>query len=186
MPIPDIFQQFLGGAAAQVGPVLRELGEWFTVLQGHALKRWTPIVVSGARCSVRKDKRPCGGIGMVACELCGQVVCLRHAAVACNATAICETCSDDYAEVVKGRAKERPEPEPAPGDPAAKKRAALRKLGLAADSTWDEVKAEYRVLVKKYHPDKHHGASPSDRKKVEQKMREINDAYAVLEQTMKA
>lgn len=185
MPIPDFFQQFLGGAAAQLEPVVRELGEWFSVLQGHALQRWAPVVLSGARCSVRKDKRPCGRAGITKCVLCKQVVCLRHAAIAHDATAICETCLDDYADVVKQHAEERPEPEAAPGDTTAQKRSALRELGLTADATWDEVRAEHRALVKKYHPDKFARSSAAERAKAEARIKKINAAYSVLERTMK-
>ena len=47
------------------------------------------------------------------------------------------------------------------------------------------MKAEYKALVKKYHPDKHQNASAAEKKRVEAKMREVNAAYAVLERLMK-
>lgn len=181
----SFFDQFIGNAAAHLEPVVRELGQWFSVLQRHALGKWGPVVMSGVRCSVRVERQPCGNAGIAKCALCGQATCLRHAAIGFDATTICEQCLDDYRSVVEQKAKDRPEPEPAPDDTAAKKRAALRKLGLTADSSWDEVRAEYKALAKKYHPDKHANASAAERKRVETKMREINDAYAVLEKLMK-
>ncbi len=45
-------------------------------------------------------------------------------------------------------------------------------LGLSSSATEDEIKAAYRKLAKKYHPD----LNPGD-KVAEEKMREINDAY---------
>ena len=45
-------------------------------------------------------------------------------------------------------------------------------LGLTSSATEDEIKAAYRKLAKKYHPD----LNPGD-KVAEQKMREINEAY---------
>ena len=45
-------------------------------------------------------------------------------------------------------------------------------LGVSRSSTEDEIKAAYRKLAKKYHPD----LNPGD-KVAEQKMREVNDAY---------
>lgn len=181
----NFFDQIFGNAAAQLEPVVRELGQWFAVLQRHALQKWSPIVLSGVRCSVRVQREPCRNAGIAKCALCGQATCLRHAAIGFDATAICEQCLDDYKSVVEAKAKARPEPEPAKDDPAAQKRAALRKLGLTADSTWDEVRSEYRSLVKKYHPDKHANGTAAEKKRAAAKMVEINDAYAVLERLMK-
>lgn len=45
-------------------------------------------------------------------------------------------------------------------------------LGLNSSATEDEIKAAYRKLAKKYHPD----LNPGD-KAAEQKMREVNEAY---------
>ena len=45
-------------------------------------------------------------------------------------------------------------------------------LGVSRSATEDEIKAAYRKLAKKYHPD----LNPGD-KVAEQKMREVNDAY---------
>ena len=45
-------------------------------------------------------------------------------------------------------------------------------LGVSSSATEDEIKAAYRRLAKKYHPD----LNPGD-KVAEQKMREVNDAY---------
>jgi len=52
-----------------------------------------------------------------------------------------------------------------PNDPFA-------TLGVSSSATEDEIKAAYRKLAKKYHPD----LNPGD-KAAEQKMREVNDAY---------
>ena len=49
-------------------------------------------------------------------------------------------------------------------------------LGVNKNSTDDEIKKAYRKLARKYHPD----LNPDDPKKAEAKMKEINEAYAVL------
>ena len=48
-------------------------------------------------------------------------------------------------------------------------------LGLTPGASDDEIKAAYRKLAKKYHPDLN-GGSPE----AERKMKEVNDAYTYL------
>lgn len=48
-------------------------------------------------------------------------------------------------------------------------------LGVSRDATDDEIKAAYRKLAKKYHPDLNNGSEAA-----EEKMKEINEAYNYL------
>ena len=48
-------------------------------------------------------------------------------------------------------------------------------LGVPSSATDDEIKAAYRKMAKKYHPDLNHGAPAA-----EAKMKEVNEAYNVL------
>lgn len=50
-------------------------------------------------------------------------------------------------------------------------------LGLDSLATWDEIKAAYRALVMKYHPDRNPGDATA-----EAKFKEIQTAYEVLEE----
>lgn len=50
-------------------------------------------------------------------------------------------------------------------------------LGLKRDATEKEIKAAYRKLARKWHPDLH---PPSEKNKVEEKFKKINEAYEVL------
>ncbi len=49
-------------------------------------------------------------------------------------------------------------------------------LGLKKDASGDEIKRAYRKLAHQYHPDKANG----NRQEMEQKFKEINEAYQVL------
>ncbi len=51
-------------------------------------------------------------------------------------------------------------------------------LGVSRDATDDEIKAAYRALAKKYHPDNYVNNPLSDL--VEEKMKEINEAYDTI------
>ncbi len=51
-------------------------------------------------------------------------------------------------------------------------------LGVSRDATDDEIKAAYRELAKKYHPDNYADNPLSDL--VEEKMKEINEAYDMI------
>ncbi len=51
-------------------------------------------------------------------------------------------------------------------------------LGVKRDATEDEIKAAYRELAKKYHPDKYQNNPLADL--AEEKLREVNEAYDML------
>jgi hypothetical protein len=59
--------------------------------------------------------------------------------------------------------------------PAAAEDRALAVLGLAAGASRAEVKARYKRLVKRYHPDANGGD-----KQAEERLKVINQAYATL------
>jgi hypothetical protein len=54
------------------------------------------------------------------------------------------------------------------------------RLGVAADASLAEIKSAYRNLVKHYHPDVYPYDDLIARRKAEQAMRQINEAYAIL------
>ncbi len=53
-------------------------------------------------------------------------------------------------------------------------------LGVDKSATKDQLKSAYRNLAKKYHPDMYSTASAEEKKKAEEKFKEINHAYEVL------
>lgn len=57
---------------------------------------------------------------------------------------------------------------------------ALKVLGLSGSPSPDELSAAYRGLAQMYHPDKVAGLAPEFKELAEQRMKEINAAYALL------
>ena len=51
-------------------------------------------------------------------------------------------------------------------------------LGVKENASEEEIKAAYRELVKKYHPDKYQNNPLADL--AEEKLREVNEAYEML------
>lgn len=53
-------------------------------------------------------------------------------------------------------------------------------LGVPRGASQAVIKKAYYNLIKEYHPDKHANSSASERRRAEQKTRQINTAYEVL------
>ena len=58
--------------------------------------------------------------------------------------------------------------------------AAYRILGVPQSASIDEIKAAYRKLAIKFHPDKYETQSPQVQKDAEQKFKEVNQAYEII------
>jgi len=59
--------------------------------------------------------------------------------------------------------------------------AAYRRLGISRGASFTEITRAYRTLAKKYHPD----SNPQDQQSSHQMMMEINEAYAVVKESLK-
>ena len=57
---------------------------------------------------------------------------------------------------------------------------ALKILGLKSDTNWTDIQKKFKILVKKYHPDKNRGS-----KKYEDILKKITLAYSQLRASMK-
>ena len=57
---------------------------------------------------------------------------------------------------------------------------AIEILNLTFDYTSEDLKKNYHLLMRKYHPDANIGKSEEDLKKLEEKAKEINEAYEFL------
>ena len=58
-----------------------------------------------------------------------------------------------------------------------------RVLNVSPEAGDDEIKKAYRELARKYHPDNYHGSDLE--KMAEEKMKEINEAYAMIQKERK-
>lgn len=57
---------------------------------------------------------------------------------------------------------------------------ARRLLGVAANSTRDQMKAAYRQLASRFHPDRYMGQDDKQRRLANQRMAAVNEAYRLL------
>jgi len=71
------------------------------------------------------------------------------------------------------------ESKPRKTSPLAAERRALAVMGLSYPVTEAEVKARYKVLVKRHHPDANKG-----NKDAEERFKRVNEAYETLMQLM--
>jgi DnaJ-class molecular chaperone len=55
-----------------------------------------------------------------------------------------------------------------------------RVLGVSENASQDEIKRQYRALCLKYHPDKNTKRSTSERKAVETKFKQLQEAYSLI------
>lgn len=53
-------------------------------------------------------------------------------------------------------------------------------LGVSRTASTSDIRAAYRALALRWHPDKHAGESPEKIKEAEERFKEINDAYSIL------
>ena len=60
-----------------------------------------------------------------------------------------------------------------------KERDALKILGLKSDTNWSDIQKKFKILVKRYHPDKNRGS-----KKYEDILKKITLAYSQLKVSM--
>ena len=73
-----------------------------------------------------------------------------------------------------------PEPEPVP-EPDAETRDPYEVLRVAPSSSWDEIVAAHRKLVRRWHPDGLGEAGTDEgRELCADRMREVNEAYQAL------
>jgi len=177
----DVFAQLL--SAARQNPVLAELGQWFSHLYQNAPSRWGSSVITGARCE-------CGRPAMGPCAICHHPTCLGHALVSASAEIVCFVCvrrasrrewterASNGGSQNAGARWQRGDDPFEPSKPSHADRAKyLKRLGLKPGASMEDIKAAWKRLALKNHPDR---ASEGRRAAAEKRMREINEAYQWL------
>ena len=53
-------------------------------------------------------------------------------------------------------------------------------LGLSRSASWEEITRRHRSLMKEFHPDRHVGSDEATRAHAEQRVRDVNEAVAML------
>lgn len=81
---------------------------------------------------------------------------------------------DDPFGLLRGHGPRVRSAPPPPALTPAEKRA-FSTLGLDYSVTFDELRAQYKLLVKRHHPDTHNGS-----KEAEERLKRINEAYKTL------
>lgn len=152
--------------------VLEQLLRWASVLTGNATLRWSKNAMTFSFCS----HPGCEAHALVDCAGCEEKFCLAHSMVSHHAEAICEQCA---IECVREKRTQRARIRSI-RDSEQKIVDALRALRLPRKVTWAEVQAQYKKLAVKHHPDR--AKSANGRARCEQRMRDINGAYAFLKE----
>lgn len=165
-PWGRIAATFLSGlqtAQAGGGKVIDQLLQWGSLLARNAPARWGQQALKPTFCAVAK----CEAQALVPCAACGKAYCLAHVLVSYHAEGICEPCALEFVAMKRKRTTT--------DDLVAE---AYKTLRVPKTSDWDDLRAAYRSLAAKHHPDKQ--KTEAARAKAEKRMKEINAAYAAL------
>lgn len=167
-------QFFVGGG--EMPPALAELRDWAAELPAHALKRWGVVLLSGIRCG-------CGGnchrAAAGTCVICHKPTCLAHAFVSGDAYLSCHQCVHEAAVARGGAGPTHAGPRPTPGpSPDDLRKKYLKMLGLKEGASHEDIRAAFKKLAAKHHPDRARDAVK--RAVAEKKFKEINEAFQWL------
>jgi DnaJ-domain-containing protein 1 len=70
---------------------------------------------------------------------------------------------------------------PASGSIAEEDEGPYAVLGLGRTASWEEISKARRALVARLHPDRHVGESDAVRAEAERRVRDVNEAYAMIQ-----
>jgi hypothetical protein len=166
--------ELLGQLFSADSPVFRELKDWSISLSQRALLRWSTTILSGIRCGFSHD---CKRNAVGPCVVCQRATCLEHSFVSSDAYVACFHCVKKLSSASAGpQAAAPPPPKEASPKPIDFRKKHLLTLGLKDPVSSDEIRAAFKKLAAKHHPDRH----PNRRAAAEKKFKELNSAYQWL------
>jgi hypothetical protein len=186
-------QQLFGMAASALGGQLStgnaeadRYVRYVSKMVEQILTRWTSVGASGVKCHVAQHsedgEKKCKSVAIGGCMACGSPVCIDHAFVSLRGV-VCFVCADEVigkhnpdAKTDRGRPFGFVDPYENESSEDTRQRH-LRTLGLVETADEEAIKAAYRHLAKRYHPDR---SPESERESCSKKLRGINEAYEWL------
>lgn len=81
----------------------------------------------------------------------------------------------------QGSAQREPEPEP-DGKPGGAIAVAYRTLGVRAESSFEEISRSYRVLIARFHPDRHANEGAEEQERASERAKQITEAYRIVKE----
>lgn len=166
--------------SAAPAQVRDQVMKWLGYFSANAVMAAGPNVLDPQPCDF------CSELGLLDCQVCGARVCLAHAFVNHQSQAVCHDCvrgvvgtkEDQKRARAAQHRQQRAERATRRPDADEQLVAALKELGLERGAAWDDVKAAYRYLALKHHPDR--AKSPSAKSKATEKLAKINAAFSTL------
>lgn len=139
----------------------------------HVIVRWSAVGAAGVRCNIEVvGNKRCGLPAAGACMLCTCMSCLEHAhASVGDGSIVCHACV--------GRAQREfgVAPPQVNRSDDERRQGYLDRLSLRSGASIHDIKARYKKLARKKHPDR---ATAAERPRFEAEMKEINEAFAWL------
>jgi hypothetical protein len=155
-------------------PVVEELRNWGSTLGQHAILKWSGALMGGFKCSFHGS---CRRSAIGPCVACQKPICLEHAFISIDAIPICFECVKNIAPQAQARPQQPPGPS-SNASAAEQRKADLKTLGLREDASLEDIRAAFKKLAAKCHPDR--VRDPVKRAVAERKFKEINAAFQRL------
>lgn len=196
---------FMGGAPDGPRYAWQAVAPWFTELSKSAAAQWLPRLVHNIRCEVvqldpaTRSAIPCEGSAIAGCEVCKKPCCLDHSFVQRQGAAVCYVCvmgaAAERAPKIPGAngwatgsgpagtPRQPPRGQAAPASPPKAEvdprfAEARKVLGIKKSANWAEIEVRYKLLLKKFHPDR----NPADKANAERSFKAVRGAYDFLKQ----
>jgi DnaJ-domain-containing protein 1 len=181
------YEEIIGHVAGRVAqglrhndPIVSRYAAALRKLAEHALTKWAAASAAGLRCGVVLRKKLtgvrecCGELAAGSCVVCSKATCIDHSLVSVrDGRIICDGC----VMAVASSYVKQPPPNPGFVDTEALLERHLRTLGLQPGASRENVKARFKELGKKHHPDRKTGVN---KERAERLMKEFTEAYSWL------